>query len=164
MRSLLAAALGVLLVVQPATAAGIGWKSSDITVRTNVLGTPLEPYFRTAIAQWDASPYITLTVEPTRSCKAQRGVVVLCAIDGSNQWTELDYQRGYIVRTYGQVPTLQADAFTGFVCHEIGHAIGLFHTADHDSCMYSWEMDGIGGEQATHPAASDYDALAEIYG
>jgi hypothetical protein len=175
-RRLIAGTLLALVVAVPVSAdhAGIGWRTGDIRLATNVLGTGMEPYLRSAIEAWDQSPYISITIEEARPgnvryngvdypCKKQRGVLVVCAASATNyNFAMLDYSGGYLSGVFAGI--LYTEYQSSNICHEIGHGLGLRHTADHDSCMYSWETDGIGGPQAPVPSVHDLDMLAAIYG
>lgn len=76
------------------------------------------------------------------------GVIGRFAFNGSS---------GRITLDGNQLDSLGIDGWRKTICHEMGHALGLNHVADADSCMKQ-------GNANTLPEQNDFDRLLDFYG
>lgn len=165
MKRLFAGLALALLIVSPVSAdhSGPAWRDGTLTIATNAQGF-VRGNLETAVAQWDAAPELTLTVTESRSgttrlngieyqCPRKKAIVTVCIADNSGSFAWIDYGPNGIQSVFVGV-----GPFSGVntLCHELGHAFGLFHSTDPDSCLTL-------GSGSDHPSVHDFEAIAGMY-
>ncbi len=141
--------------------------------------------FNTAVADWNSSSVMNLTVIAGgggRNCKMVAGTVQVCnRTYGNNGWlglasinitggTHITQGSAKMNDTYFNTATYNnPNEKLHVMCQEIGHTFGLGHTSEDGSsqntCMDYFSNTGAnaGSTLSTHPNQHDYDQLASIY-
>lgn len=188
-KALLAVAVIGAAVLAPTVAdASHAWGSYHWPRSTNPVSLEIgdnmsslwRPHLNVAVADWDQSPVLDLTVAAGQSkgrCKATSGRIEVCnGSYGANGWLGLatisvsgDHITAGTAQmndTYFSVAPYNTPAWRQMVvCQEIGHDFGLGHqdedfgNADLGTCM-DYSNDPTANQ---HPNAHDYDELAAIY-
>ena len=141
--------------------------------------------FNTAIADWNSSSVMNLTVisgTAGNNCKMVAGTVQVCnRTYGSNGWlglasinitggTHITQGSAKMNDTYFNTSTYNnPNEKLHVMCQEIGHTFGLDHQstsgASLNTCMDYFSNTGAnaGSTLSTHPNQHDYDELVTIY-
>jgi hypothetical protein len=166
----------------------IEWQSDgqglELTI-VNSLTDDWDQYFTESIADWSASPSLSITTSERKgsedSCMHRSGVMTVCNAEyGKTQWSGLNEYSYYIPEGSDKKYIISSMAIMNdsylngksdaeklyVMCHEIGHGYGLQHRdIDLGNTNLGTCMDYTSNfVNTSKPDAVDFQALFEIYG
>jgi len=120
-------------------------KHMDIGVRVATANPVLAEQFRRAMDSWASVLDLSWHEDDTRSCAIQvvdgsRDLFQPSSIAARSQLPDRADFQGWIAFNPGQ--KLSESDFYRISLHEIGHVLGLQHSSDAESVMFSFDLDG----------------------
>lgn len=167
----LAAAIAAILIILPVSAAKpggfslLGYKWQPAPVHMTVYDNSTSPIYqqavRDSVAMWNVSPYVEMTIVASECRQYTRGAIAVCEKPVcSYNYAALEVNRDRILSATVFLNdgcndfSLPYEVFLKSVCQEVGHSLGLDHSADPESCLGS----GVG------VSVGDLADLQALYG